>query len=51
MCGDDGVTYDSECVMGRSGALRGLEIQKVRSGQCQPQGKYLHCPRGREGSG
>ncbi|KYO31536.1 agrin isoform C [Alligator mississippiensis] len=39
MCGDDGVTYDSECVMGRSGALRGLEIQKVRSGQCQPQDK------------
>uniref|UniRef100_A0A7M4E379 Agrin n=1 Tax=Crocodylus porosus TaxID=8502 RepID=A0A7M4E379_CROPO len=39
VCGDDGVTYDSECVMGRSGALRGLEIQKVRSGQCQPQDK------------
>ncbi|NXB18675.1 AGRIN protein, partial [Rhagologus leucostigma] len=39
VCGDDGVTYDSECVMGRSGAVRGLDIQKVRSGQCQQQDK------------
>lgn len=41
VCGDDGVTYASECVMGRTGAIRGLEIQKVRSGQCQHQGEYL----------
>ncbi|NWZ43878.1 AGRIN protein, partial [Brachypodius atriceps] len=39
VCGDDGVTYDSECAMGRSGAIRGLDIQKVRSGQCQQQDK------------
>ncbi|XP_039940398.1 agrin [Hirundo rustica] len=39
VCGDDGVTYDSECAMGRSGALRGMDIQKVRSGQCQQQDK------------
>uniref|UniRef100_A0A8C3LAK7 Agrin n=1 Tax=Chrysolophus pictus TaxID=9089 RepID=A0A8C3LAK7_CHRPC len=39
VCGDDGVTYASECVMGRTGAIRGLEIQKVRSGQCQHQDK------------
>ncbi|NXO97466.1 AGRIN protein, partial [Certhia brachydactyla] len=37
VCGDDGVTYDSECAMGRSGAIRGMDIQRVRSGQCQPQ--------------
>ncbi|XP_041328624.1 agrin-like, partial [Pyrgilauda ruficollis] len=37
VCGDDGVTYDSECAMARSGAIRGMDIQKVRSGQCQPQ--------------
>ncbi|XP_070111724.1 agrin isoform X14 [Equus caballus] len=41
VCGDDGVTYDSDCVMGRTGAARGLLLQKVRSGQCQPQDQ---CP-------
>lgn len=46
VCGDDRVTYDNECVMGRSGAIRGLEIQKVRSGQCQHQGKYPSAPWG-----
>uniref|UniRef100_A0A287D8F4 Agrin n=1 Tax=Ictidomys tridecemlineatus TaxID=43179 RepID=A0A287D8F4_ICTTR len=37
VCGDDGVTYANDCVMGRSGAVRGLLLQKVRSGQCQPR--------------
>uniref|UniRef100_A0A8C5IU79 Agrin n=1 Tax=Junco hyemalis TaxID=40217 RepID=A0A8C5IU79_JUNHY len=41
VCGDDGVTYESECAMARSGAIRGMDIQKVRSGQCQPQDQ---CP-------
>lgn len=41
VCGDDGVTYDNDCVMGRTGAARGLLLQKVRSGQCQPQDQ---CP-------
>nr|XP_008529870.1 PREDICTED: agrin [Equus przewalskii] len=41
VCGDDGVTYDSDCVMGRTGAARGLLLQKVRSGQCQPRDQ---CP-------
>uniref|UniRef100_UPI0040386C35 agrin-like n=1 Tax=Callospermophilus lateralis TaxID=76772 RepID=UPI0040386C35 len=36
VCGDDGVTYANDCVMGHSGAIRGLLLQKVRSGQCQP---------------
>uniref|UniRef100_A0A8C3RA74 Agrin n=1 Tax=Cyanoderma ruficeps TaxID=181631 RepID=A0A8C3RA74_9PASS len=39
VCGDDGVTYGSECAMARAGALRGMDIQKVRSGQCQQQDK------------
>uniref|UniRef100_A0A6I8NI21 Agrin n=1 Tax=Ornithorhynchus anatinus TaxID=9258 RepID=A0A6I8NI21_ORNAN len=37
VCGDDGVTYASECAMGRTGALRGFEIRRVRKGPCQPQ--------------
>ncbi|XP_053432028.1 agrin isoform X3 [Nycticebus coucang] len=41
VCGDDGVTYENECVMGRMGAARGLLLQKVRSGQCLPQDQ---CP-------
>lgn len=48
VCGDDGVTYANDCIMGRSGAARGLLLQKVRSGQCQPRGGLppLHstCP-------
>ncbi|XP_076964137.1 agrin-like [Callospermophilus lateralis] len=36
VCGDDGVTYANDCIMGRSGAICGLLLQKVRSGQCQP---------------
>lgn len=38
VCGDDGVTYDNDCIMDRMGAARGLLLQKVRSGQCQPRG-------------
>lgn len=38
ICGDDGVTYENDCVMSRIGATRGLLLQKVRSGQCQTQG-------------
>ncbi|KAM7099387.1 agrin isoform 1-T1 [Molossus nigricans] len=41
VCGDDGVTYNNECVMGRTGAARGILLQKVRSGQCQPRDQ---CP-------
>ncbi|XP_006871817.1 PREDICTED: agrin [Chrysochloris asiatica] len=41
VCGDDGVTYDSDCVMGRTGAARGILLQKVRSGQCHPQDQCL----------
>ncbi|KAM5125370.1 LOW QUALITY PROTEIN: agrin-like [Callospermophilus lateralis] len=35
VCGDDGVTYANDCI-DCSGAVRGLLLQKVRSGQCQP---------------
>uniref|UniRef100_A0A8D2KTG3 Agrin n=1 Tax=Varanus komodoensis TaxID=61221 RepID=A0A8D2KTG3_VARKO len=38
VCGDDGTTYESDCVLVRSAAIRGIEVQKVRSGPCQPQG-------------
>lgn len=38
ICGDDGVTYENDCVMSRIGATRGLLLQKVRSGQCQTRG-------------
>uniref|UniRef100_A0A8D2ABJ0 Agrin n=1 Tax=Sciurus vulgaris TaxID=55149 RepID=A0A8D2ABJ0_SCIVU len=41
VCGDDGVTYANDCIMGHSGAARGLLLQRVRSGQCQPQDQ---CP-------
>ncbi|XP_014437821.1 agrin isoform X1 [Tupaia chinensis] len=41
VCGDDGVTYENDCIMGRTGATRGLLLQKVRSGQCQPRDQ---CP-------
>uniref|UniRef100_A0A8C6RCQ4 Agrin n=1 Tax=Nannospalax galili TaxID=1026970 RepID=A0A8C6RCQ4_NANGA len=41
ICGDDGVTYENDCVMGRTGAARGLLLQKVRSGQCQTQDQCL----------
>nr|XP_045006946.1 agrin isoform X2 [Jaculus jaculus] len=41
VCGDDGVTYENDCIMGRTGAARGLLIQKVRSGQCQARDQ---CP-------
>ncbi|XP_040843676.1 agrin isoform X2 [Ochotona curzoniae] len=41
VCADDGNTYDNDCVMGRSGAARGILLQKVRSGPCQPRDQ---CP-------
>ncbi|GAB1289362.1 Agrin [Apodemus speciosus] len=41
ICGDDGVTYENDCVMSRIGATRGLLLQKVRSGQCQTRDQ---CP-------
>ncbi|XP_012920570.1 agrin isoform X1 [Heterocephalus glaber] len=41
VCGDNGVTYENDCIMGRTGVLRGLLLQKVRSGQCQPRDQ---CP-------
>uniref|UniRef100_A0A8C3UFV7 Agrin n=1 Tax=Catharus ustulatus TaxID=91951 RepID=A0A8C3UFV7_CATUS len=37
VCGDDGVTYGSECALARAAALRGMDLQRVRSGPCQPQ--------------
>uniref|UniRef100_A0A8C3XF99 Agrin n=1 Tax=Cyanoderma ruficeps TaxID=181631 RepID=A0A8C3XF99_9PASS len=49
VCGDDGVTYGSECAMARAGALRGMDIQKVRSGQCQQQGERINGLIGRGG--
>ncbi|KAM5140325.1 agrin [Mantella aurantiaca] len=39
VCADDGVTYDNECIMTRTGAIKGMDLAKVRSGQCQAQDK------------
>ncbi|KAG8434439.1 hypothetical protein GDO86_012708 [Hymenochirus boettgeri] len=39
VCADDGVTYENECVMSRTAFLHGVDLQKVHSGQCQPQDK------------
>uniref|UniRef100_A0A8C0X1A9 Agrin n=1 Tax=Castor canadensis TaxID=51338 RepID=A0A8C0X1A9_CASCN len=41
VCGDDGVTYENDCIMGRTGAARGLLLQKVHSGQCQPRDQCM----------
>ncbi|XP_049733524.1 agrin isoform X1 [Elephas maximus indicus] len=41
VCGDDGVTYENDCVMGRTGAAHGILLQKVRSGQCHPRDQCL----------
>ncbi|XP_069774455.1 agrin isoform X3 [Narcine bancroftii] len=39
VCADDGQTYSNKCIMERVGALKGINLQKIRSGPCLPRDK------------
>ncbi|XP_078464054.1 agrin-like isoform X1 [Lampetra planeri] len=41
VCGDDGVTYASECHLERAGARAGLRLRRLHGGQCA---QHERCP-------